>query len=334
MASPFTALPLGQRIPASPHAVSCSLPTMRDVCGYEERDAEIVRQVPSGYPRFIVHPFARALGEHFAATDLTLADRTLWLTSSARMAEQLLGTLPRARRRRRALRDAAASTACRTRTLPALADRAKTYLQHVGGFLSSREAEDHLVRLALRPSHARGRDLRRRRGGDRQGGTGPRHARLLGCRPSLANCGMNAMHAAFRAVSGVQARAGPHGLDANRLALPRHHRHPAEVHRRPGRLPLRARRVRHGGTRPAVRDRTGRGWPASSPRCPPIPSSRRPTSRRSRRSAAGTARASSSIRPSSSVYNVDVLPHADVVACSLTKYTASDGRPHRRAWRP
>src|SRR5262245_28663690 len=36
----FPPLPLGQRIPASPHAVSCSLPTIGDVRGYEEKKPE------------------------------------------------------------------------------------------------------------------------------------------------------------------------------------------------------------------------------------------------------------------------------------------------------
>ncbi len=35
--SAFVPLPLGQRIPARLHAVSCSLPTMRAVIGYEEK---------------------------------------------------------------------------------------------------------------------------------------------------------------------------------------------------------------------------------------------------------------------------------------------------------
>src|SRR5579885_2925301 len=78
----FTPLPLGQRIPPSPHAVSCSLPRMRDVRGYEEKDPETMRQLPSGYPRFVVHPFARQLVAHFTSTQPALAGRTLWLTSS------------------------------------------------------------------------------------------------------------------------------------------------------------------------------------------------------------------------------------------------------------
>ena len=63
----FPPLPLGQPIPASPHAVSCSLPTMRSVRGYEEKDPEIVRQLTNGYPRFVVHPFTKRLVAHLTA---------------------------------------------------------------------------------------------------------------------------------------------------------------------------------------------------------------------------------------------------------------------------
>src|SRR5215208_3293459 len=87
--SVFPPLPLGQRIPASPHAVTCSLPRMRDVRGYEEKDPETMRQLTSGYPRFVVHPYARKLADHFVATAPLLADRTVWLTSSGQMAARL-----------------------------------------------------------------------------------------------------------------------------------------------------------------------------------------------------------------------------------------------------
>ena len=54
--SVFHHLPLGRRIPDRLHAVSVSLPTMRDLVGYEEKDPAIVRQIASGYPRFVQHP--------------------------------------------------------------------------------------------------------------------------------------------------------------------------------------------------------------------------------------------------------------------------------------
>jgi len=52
----FPPRPLGSRIPDRLHAVSCSLPTMRDVIGYEEKDASTIQHMSSGYPRFVIHP--------------------------------------------------------------------------------------------------------------------------------------------------------------------------------------------------------------------------------------------------------------------------------------
>ncbi|HXA80650.1 MAG TPA: hypothetical protein VNV14_05195, partial [Opitutaceae bacterium] len=143
--SAFVPLPLGQRIPGSVHSVSCSLPTMRDVVGYEEKNPDITRHLTSGYPRFLVHPSARQLAEKHHQ-----AGRTLWLTSSARMAGELAQYL------------GAGAQVFAGETLNGvshpenaeLATRAKTFLQNVGGFLSSREAEDHLVRLGALPAAA------------------------------------------------------------------------------------------------------------------------------------------------------------------------------------
>src|SRR6266700_2283809 len=91
--SAFTHLPLGQRIPASPHAVSCSLPTMHAVRGYEEKDPAVMRELTSGFPRFVVHPFARRLGEHYLGATPSLAGHSLWLVSSERMARALAAHL-------------------------------------------------------------------------------------------------------------------------------------------------------------------------------------------------------------------------------------------------
>ena len=145
--SVFAPLPLGQRIPASPHAVSCSLPTMRAVRGYEEKDPAIMRELTSGYPRFVVHPFTKKLIEHYTRTLPALAGRTLWLTSSARMATQLAAHLGAKAGARVFAQDGLHGVS--HPASPETFTRAKTLLQNIGGFLSSREAEDHLVRLGL-----------------------------------------------------------------------------------------------------------------------------------------------------------------------------------------
>ena len=90
--SAFTDLPLGRPIPDSPHATSCSLPTMRAVRGYEEKDPDITRQMTSGYPRFVVHPLLQQLAAHLLEKH-GLRGRTLWLVSSAAMRERLAAHL-------------------------------------------------------------------------------------------------------------------------------------------------------------------------------------------------------------------------------------------------
>ncbi len=217
--STFAPLPLGQRIPGSVHSVSCSLPTMHDIVGYEEKNPDVTRHLTSGYPRFLVHPFARQLAE-LLAKKYHLGGRTLWLTSSARMAGELAHYLgahstgsagsPQAGSGRAGAQISAAENlhGVSHPENAELATRAKTFLQNVGGFLSSREAEDHLVRLGARPA-AEPETLF-------PGDAAAEVKRRL--RPAFpgagdadffpASSGMNAIYAAFRALAELQAGYG------------------------------------------------------------------------------------------------------------------------------
>ena len=56
--------PLGQRLPGSIHSVGVSLPTVADVCGYEEKRPETVAALATGYPRFLEHPYIGRLRAH------------------------------------------------------------------------------------------------------------------------------------------------------------------------------------------------------------------------------------------------------------------------------
>ena len=208
--SVFHHLPLGRRIPDRLHAVSVSLPTLRDLVGYEEKDPAVVRQITQGYPRFVLHPCLRQLTEHLVRRH-GLAGRTLWLTASARSAAALAAHL------------AGRPSGPGARVTPFAADglhgvvhpenpdlfnEAKIFLQNTGMFLGSREAEDVLMRLgvmraaepeALFTGDARteiNRVLRRALPG-------------AGTADLFPACsGMNAIYAAFRAVSAVQAARG------------------------------------------------------------------------------------------------------------------------------
>jgi len=293
---------------------------MAAVRGYEEKNPAITRHLASGYPRFVVHPFARELAAHYAA-GLAPAGGTLWLTSSAAMADALLAHLgdPAARRfARDGLHGVTHGPDIDT------AGRAKTFLQNLGGFLSSREAEDHLVRLGLRAAiHPETlfagdapAEIRRHL---RPVLTGATEADLV-----LANCGMSAIHAAFRAVSAIQAPRGRTVwlqlgwlyLDSIAI-LKKYTASPADYVyvRDPLDLAAVTRIFTAHGHRIA-------GVVAEVPTNPLIQTPDLPSlAALCRRHGAHLL-----VDPSmSSVYSLDVLPHAAVVVSSLTKYTASDG---------
>ena len=143
---PFTPIPLGQPIPPGAHSVSCSLPTMRDVIGYEEKDPAITRHLTSGYPRFVQHPFLREAG-HVMLAAAGRRDHQFWPTASARAAAALCQWLAPSPAEVLSL-DGFHGVA-----FPTNADthgRAKLWLQHCGRLASSRAAEDFLVRQGHR----------------------------------------------------------------------------------------------------------------------------------------------------------------------------------------
>ncbi len=316
----FPHLPLGQRIPASPHAVSCSLPTMRAVRGYEEKDPAITRELTSGYPRFVVHPFTKKLAAHLVAQH-GLAGHTLWLVSSARMADRLAAHLGAAHVIR--VVDADIHGIAHPDS-PQLFTRAKVFLQNIGGFVSSRAAEDRLVAHGLLPAitpeeHFAGDSLTEVKRHLLPALTGATDDDLL-----VTNCGMSAIYAAFRAVAELQAR---HGrtlwiqlgwlyLDTIAIlqkfaATPDDYVYVRDV-------------LDHAGLERLFHrfgDRIA-GVVAEVPTNPLIQTPDVPAlAALCRRHGARLL-----IDPSVvSVYNVDVLPHADVVVSSLTKYTASAG---------
>jgi cystathionine gamma-synthase len=49
----LTSIPCGDTVPLqNPHAISVSLPTIADVCGYEEHTESVIQKLKSAYPRF------------------------------------------------------------------------------------------------------------------------------------------------------------------------------------------------------------------------------------------------------------------------------------------
>ncbi len=293
---------------------------MRAVHGYERKDPEITRELTSGYPRFVVHPFLRQLAQHLVQ-QRQLQGHTLWLTPSAHMAGELAAHLGAAHVM---LVEADGLHGVAHPDAPELAARAKTFLQNVGGFLSSRAAEDHLVRLGLLPA-AQGealfqgdaaaevkRELRRAfpTAGD---------ADLL-----LANCGMNAVYAAFRAAAELQATRGRTlwvqlgwlYLDTIAIlkkftATPDDYVYVHDVFDRAG---LERLFAEHG-------DRIA-GIVTEVPTNPLIQTPDVPWLAALARRHGALVLLDPSV---TSAFNLDVLPHADVVVTSLTKYAANEG---------
>ena len=199
-------IPLGNRIPDKLHAVSVSLPTMEEVIGYEERDPAILARMNSGYPRFVKHECLRQI-ESFWQEFFDKPNEPIWLTASEEIAHLLESHLncPKSK----FLKHQGVS-GVRIPTDEALNREAKLFLQHIGGYLCSRKAEDYLVANELQKS-AQPESLFQ---GDAEAKIISVIQPLLGGEASkailLANSGMNAIYATFQAVNQIQAPKGRH----------------------------------------------------------------------------------------------------------------------------
>lgn len=320
--SVFEPIPLGRPIPNTPHAVSCSLPTMHAIRGYEEKDPAITSQLGSGYPRFVVHPYARQLTEYYHLQD-DLAGRTLWLASSQNMAIELAEELAQENIVATQHSWDGIHGVSHPDTLENNA-HAKLYLQNVGGYLSSREAEDRLVQLGQLPTATaetifNGDSLAEIR----------RHLQPLfkdtAAEDSLiANCGMNAIASSLRTLAKRQAKQGRTiwvqlgWLYIDTITLLQRNATQAEeyVHI-PDVFDLASiqQLLAENGSRVA-------GIFIEAPTNPLLQTPDLVAISQLAHDHGAMIIADPSI---SSPYSVDVLPYADVVVASLTKYTASEG---------
>ena len=320
--SVFSPIPLGRPIPNTPHAVSCSLPTMRSIRGYEEKDPEITARLGSGYPRFVVHPRARQLTEYYRAQKI-LNNQTLWLTTSEKMVQELAAKLTCV---------GIASTPFSSDGVHGLSHTdeseanatAKLYLQNVGGFISSREAEDRLVQLGELPATTPEPLFDGDALSEIRHHLQPLFADTTSEDILIANCGMNAIAVAFRTIAEHQAKRGRTiwvqlgWLYLDTITLLKRSATTAEdyVHF-PDVFDLAAiqQLFSEKGDRVA-------GIIIEAPTNPLLQTPDLPAiSALARQHGAALI-----IDPSiSSPYAVDVLPYADIVVASLTKYSASEG---------
>lgn len=128
---------LGAPIPDSPHAVSVCLPTWADVIGYEEKDPRVHDRMRTGYPRFFLHPLVREVQARLLSAHGRPDEDVLPFPDVATAGECASHVGEGAR-----CLDQGGIAAT---FFPAAARaRARAYWQHAGRILSSRAAEDWL----------------------------------------------------------------------------------------------------------------------------------------------------------------------------------------------
>lgn len=198
--SDFVHIPLGKRIPASIHGVSCSLPTMGDVIGYETKMPETMRHLCSGYPRFVQHPYLRDAAVH-VLKQLGLDGHVAWLTASPAAAGALQAWLAPAKTQ--VIEHGGLSGVAFPDNAETFAS-AKTYLQHTGSLLSSREAEDYLLRVGQLKDPQAEVAFEGYAPGRVKGAVAKAFGHVSNEDVFLACSGMNAIYAAFRIASRLQ----------------------------------------------------------------------------------------------------------------------------------
>lgn len=181
---------LGAPIPDSPHACSVCLPTWASVIGYEEGRDKVMHKLRAGYPRFVRHPLvARAIAR--AAEDLCEDDEELFLFPTRQAAQRAQRWVER---HARTAARAESYEGLQALAVPrAAASTASDYQRFTGELISSRMADD-LLNGGLR-SESKNHLLTRRLGRIYQVDPG---------QVSLFSSGMSAVTAVVRTLPGAR----------------------------------------------------------------------------------------------------------------------------------
>lgn len=182
---------LGRPIPDSPHAVSVCLPTWRDNIGYEEGEERVRSRLRTGYPRFVFNRFCREL---FAVAAQRFArDGEACRVFASRPAAERCARFLRDRTGHEArIDELGLHDACVVTFPESDAALATAVWQHGGEGISSRQAEACLLGTPALDGADAERVVRNRLAG------------LAGVSPEdvfLYSCGMSAFFALHRAVA-------------------------------------------------------------------------------------------------------------------------------------
>lgn len=199
---------LGRAIPDSPHAVSVCLPRWEDNVGYEENDPRVHDRISTGYPRFVYNALCQRLFDE-CAVRFARDGETCQAYPTAASAERCVNFLPRAAGasiHRLGIDDVHAVRFPRVH-----AKTAKEFWQHTGEGISSRQAAACFAAVcetggpadggatSEQPASAeegsRAIEILRRRTAD---GAGVASENVF-----LYSCGMSAAFAVFRAATAM-----------------------------------------------------------------------------------------------------------------------------------
>lgn len=303
---PILSPALGATVPDSPHATVVCLPTLADVESYERKEARVWRLLRAGYPRFVRNALVTRAAEE-AARRLGRAGELFPLVSEAsarRLAEHAGATLTSV--------DRVGDWCLATTPSGDAALRLAKLVQHTGTLISSRQAEAWLAGAAPADGTAALAMIR--------AALSPLLAGVAAADILVASSGMNAVDAGIAAVDAVQRPRGRSAwiqlgwlyVDSTRLFE-------------------KSRDARHHFV-PDVRDLAAverllaagdvAGVFTEVPNNPQLETADIPALR----ALCDKHGAKLLLDPSSvGVATVDVLPFADLVVSSLTKYAGSEG---------
>lgn len=177
---------------------------MADVRGYEEKDPRVVEAMHLGYPRFVVHAYIEQLRDFYLERE-GLVGRFAVLIAGRRAADDLLEWIGGACDKLEVDDAVYLVTAAAADEL--LARKVGKFVQHTGCGISSRQAEDLLLQHGLRAERFEESTFT---------GNASVHveqvlAEQIGCRTDdvlVCSSGMNAFYAGFRAVQEFQRGRG------------------------------------------------------------------------------------------------------------------------------
>ena len=196
--------PLGEPCPASPHAVVSSLPTMADVHSYEQHEPRVVKALESGYPRFVEHTFIKEL-IYFYLNRAGLQGCAGVLIPSRRATQELADYIGKGVSTLKV--EDALFLVYFDKSDEMLSQLLGKIVQHTGCGISSRQAEDILVMHGLHDTIFEEAYIHV----GAQNKVESDLAALIGCETKdvlVCACGMNAFYAGFRAVQEAQLAKG------------------------------------------------------------------------------------------------------------------------------